>query len=386
MGTDPVEAQARERRHADQLGLAVPARLARPRARIRARDRVPVGLPSGGAQARQVVAAGGAGRDDRLDRRADDERAGAVLPLDHLAEHLRVDPAHEHVRAAGDERGEGVHQRSEVKQRAAVQVHVLVGGAGEVPVHEPLIDARGVAQHRAVRSPTERGGVHDQHRRRGVDRPVQVGVHPARQPRLVPVGTVVVVRDPPGRDRDQLPRRSGRRTDLLVLPHHHPGPEIVDDERQLLGALTPVDRAAARTELRRREQQLQQPKRVLPHPHDPVTRTDAVRGEDMSETVHATVERLVVEPGVAVDRADARRSAPGVLAEHVADRQRVEDVQRVRCPAIRGSSSAAARSADPRGRARRSRTRCSCPPGPCRRAARPAHTPRRGHPRTWRGA
>ena len=162
-----------------------------------------------------------------------------------------------------------MHQRPEVEERAAVQVHVVGGRARVVPVHQALADAGRVAEHRAVGPALERRGVDDEERRRGVDGPVRVVGRLAGEPGLV------AVRSPSCRTQRAV--RPATRTggadgvaDLLLLPDHDARVEVVDDERQLLGPLAPVGRAEQRPELGRGQEALEQPERVLAEPQHAV--------------------------------------------------------------------------------------------------------------------
>ena len=268
----------------DDLGLPVAAGRARPTGSGRGSIIASQSRPTdGGAQARQVVAAVGVGLEDLLDDRADEERAGAALGLDDAAQLLAVDAAEEHVGAADHERRERVHERAEVEQRSAVQVHVVAGRAGEVAVHQALGDARGVREHRAVRPAGERRGVDDERRRRRVDGDVEVGVARAgREERLVAVGVVV--------GRRGWIHRAGRRRALArrPAPCRRPPPPArrrPSASRSSItnasssAALAPVRRAEHRAELRRGEQQLEDAERVLAEPEHAVAGADALAGE-----------------------------------------------------------------------------------------------------------
>ena len=117
------------------------------------------------------------------------------------------------------------------------------------------------------------------------------------------------------------------RADLFVLPDHDPGIEIVDDECQLLGALTPVGGTEQSPELRRREERLEHPERVLSEPADPLSALDADARQLVGELVHPSVERPVVESNVTVDGGEMARPAPSVLPHDVAEGEGVHEIR-----------------------------------------------------------
>ena len=89
--------------------------------------------------------------------------------------------------------------------------------------------------------------------------------------------------------------------------------------RQLAGQKTPPSLAAA-------QQPLEHAERVLAEPQHPVAGAEARRSQRVGEPVHPVVELGPGEPDVAVDHGDALGIAPPVLAEDVAERQGVEQV------------------------------------------------------------
>lgn len=193
--------------------------------------------------------------------------------------------------------------------------------------HEALADAGGVAEHRPVGSTTERRGVHDQERGVGVDRTITVHGGARVAPRLVAVGGVVVVAYPSGRAVHLAAGVVDGRTDFFVLPDHDPGIEIVDDERQLLGALAPVDGTEQGPELRRREERLEHPEGVLSDPADPLSALDADTRQLVGELVRPSVERPVVESYVAVDGGELARPAPSMFSGQVAEGEGVHELR-----------------------------------------------------------
>ena len=134
MRADGGERKRVEGQHAHDLGLPVPAGMPGPRARVEGDHLVPFRLPAKRPEALEVVAVVLVGLEDLLDRRPDDEGAGAALRLDEPAELFGVDAACEHVRAGGDERGQRGHERRDVEQRSAVQVHVVGVNVGQAAV------------------------------------------------------------------------------------------------------------------------------------------------------------------------------------------------------------------------------------------------------------
>ena len=106
------------------------------------------------------------------------------------------------------------------------------------------------------------------------------------------------------------------------------GVEVVDHERQLLGRLAPVGGAEHRAELRRREQELEDAVRVLAEPQHAVARADPLLGEGVREPVHSGVELGIRQPYGPVDECGGSGPAAPVLAQDVAERERVERVHR----------------------------------------------------------
>ena len=95
-----------------------------------------------------------------------------------------------------------------------------------------------------------------------------------RQERLV---LIPVVSEPAAGRATRIPRHAHRLADLLLLPDRHRGRQVLDDEGELVDALPPVRGAAVRAELRCREEQLEQPERVLSQPQRAITGADSDR-------------------------------------------------------------------------------------------------------------
>ena len=327
---DAADPQRVVRQHPHDLRLTVPTGVAGPAAGVGRHHRVPLGSGGRRPQRVEVVAPVGIRVSDLGKHRSDQERAGAALGLDQPAELLGVDASCEDVGAALYEGRQRVHERADVEQRSGVEVHERIVDPGEVPEHEALRDERGVAQHRPVRPAREGGRVdHEQRRPRVAVAEAEVvrlfrptrGQHP-----LVSVVTGRVVLHPTSAGARSGARVTNVPADLLLLPEHDPGVEVVDDERELLGALAPVGRAEHRAQLGRGEQALGDAKGVLAEPQDPVGGTDARFGQGVGEPVHALVEFRIRGPVPALD--DRRRigTTPCVLAQDIGKRQRASGV------------------------------------------------------------
>ncbi len=318
MRADRCVGERVEGEHAHDLGLAVAAGMAGPRARVDRDHLVPFRLRPERPQALQVVPVALVDLEDLLQRRSDDEGARAPLRLDEPAELLGVDAPREHVRPSGNVRRQRRHQRGDVEQRPAVQIDVVGVDVGKSPHHDSLCDERGVAEHGAVRSSREGGRVHQEELGRRVDVRTRVGVRRAAEERLVAAVAVGVVPEPPRRGAGELAGGAHGVADLLVLPDDDLGVDVVEDERHLVGALSPVRRAEHRAELRRRRQRLDDPERVLSQPEDPISPADPGVGERVGEPVHTLVELGVGEPhvatGVGVDHGELPGPAAAVLA------------------------------------------------------------------------
>src|SRR5207248_11605642 len=113
---------------------------------------------------------------------------------------------------------------------------------------------------------------------------------------------------------------------LFVLPDHDPGVDVADDELELLRCLSPVDRAEDAAHLGRREQALQHSVTVLPEPEDAVAPAEALGEQGVGQAVHPVVhlgERGAIAPA---DEGIALWVAPPVLAQDVAESQRVQEI------------------------------------------------------------
>src|SRR5581483_520711 len=199
---------------------------------------------------------------------------------------------------------------------------------------------------RAVRASGERGGVELEDGCGRVDDDVGIARLAVREEPLVAVVGVVVVAvrvvaepDAVAGGRGRVTRRPHGVADLLVLPHDDARRRVVDDERELVDGLAPVRGAEDGTELGGGEQRLEDAPRVLPEPQHTIAGADTgavVQG--VGEPVDAVVELRPRQAHVAVDDRGPQRVAAPVLAQDVAERDRVQDVDRhasvVACGAV----------------------------------------------------
>ena len=182
-------------------------------------------------------------------------------------------------------------------------------------------DQVGVRQHRAARPAADRRGVDDQQRGIRVDVQAGVGRVAGGQERLVAVAGPGIVAQPQRGlgGRADGPRRTDRAADLLLLPDHHLGAEVLDREGHLRRGPPPVAGAHHRPDLGRRAEQLVDPEGVLAEPQDPVARADPRRAQRVGQPVDPLVEFRPGQVVLAVGQRQLARVAAAVLGNDVPD-------------------------------------------------------------------
>ena len=260
---DSVEGQ-----HPHDLGLPVAGRLPGPGAGVHRHHVVPLRLAPEGPQGLEVVAALLIGVDDLVHGRAHDEGARAPLAFDQPADLLGVDPAGEDVGAREMEGGQRGHERGHVKERARVEVHVVRADLLQVGHDQVLEDDGRVAQEGTVGPAREGCGVELQDRGAGIDLDAGVLGRSRCQEGLVAPRSLVVVAQPEGVPTGLLPGLADGFADLVLLPDDHRGLDVLQDEGQLLGRLTPVDGTEHGACLGRGQDPLEHAVAVLSQPQD----------------------------------------------------------------------------------------------------------------------
>ena len=179
---------------------------------------------------------------------------------------------------------------------------------------------------RAVRRTGERRGVHHQHRVGRAHDDVRIVGGTGSQEGFVASFAGAVVLHPRGIRTAQLACFAHDIADLGLLPHDERRVDVVDHERELLRRLTPVGRAERAAELGRGAEAFEDAERVLSEPQDAIASLEAVGAQRVGQLVDPVVELGPRQPDVTVDHRQALRVAPSMLADDVADGQRMQQV------------------------------------------------------------
>ncbi len=111
------------------------------------------------------------------------------------------------------------------------------------------------------------------------------------------------------------------RSDLGVLPDDDGGPQVVDDERHLLGRVPPVHRADHGAEPCARQDQLECPVAGLPEPQHPRARCDTCAVECAGEPGDPIVELGVGHAVLGAHGGGSARTRAGVFGEKFRERR-----------------------------------------------------------------
>ena len=138
--------------------------------------------------------------------------------------------------------------------------------------------------------------------------------------------SLAVVLQPQGACGCLLTRLADGVADLLLLPDDDGGIDVLQHEGQLLCRLAPVDGTEHAARLGRGQQTFEDAVAVLTQPQDAVAGTETGAGQGVGQPVDAVVHLRVGEAGVLADQRGVKGIAAPVLAQHVAQGQRVEQV------------------------------------------------------------
>ncbi len=220
---------------------------------------------------------------------------------------------------------------ADVEQRAGVEEDLVAVRVEERADDSALGDQIRRREHRPGGPAAVRGRVDDEHRGMGI-RLREGRLRVARgQETFVRVGTVAVcfaaarsvgvVAQPARGVRGPFPRFAGGWPDFGVLPDDDGGPQVVDDERHLLGGMPPVHRADHGAEPRTRQEQFEHPVAGLPEPQHPRATGDTRGAQRSGEPGDASVQLGIGHAGVAAHRGGVAGTRPGMFGEKFRERR-----------------------------------------------------------------
>ncbi len=287
------------------------------------------------AQGTQVETSVTVGLDERCDLRRHQERRGAPLVFDESAQLLGVAAADEDVGAAPDEGRRGVLEGADVEQRTGIEEDLVAIRVEEGTDDAGLRDQVRRGEHRPGGPTPVRGRVDDEHggvrigirgrqRRvaRGQEALVRVGSVAVRLIAVGPaLGPVGVVAQPERGVRGPLARLPDGRPDFGVLPDDDGRPQVVDDERHLLGGMPPVHRAEHGAEPCARQDQFERPVAGLPEPQHPRATCDTCAVECAGEPGDSIVEVGVGHPVFPTHGGGVARTRAAVFGEEFGERR-----------------------------------------------------------------